>query len=58
MWLSSRQASERETDALKEQKRVGLETAVVDCDGLCGPGEVDAEPVCQGTLLTLFTLHS
>lgn len=31
---------------------------MVDGDGLHGPGEVDAEPMCQGTFLSLFALHS
>lgn len=43
---------------LREQKKVGLWPAVVDGNGLHGPGGVDAEPVRQGTFLILFTLHS
>lgn len=43
---------------LWEQKKVGFGLAVVDGDGLCRPGDVDAEPVRQATFLILFTLHS
>lgn len=43
---------------LWEQKKVESGPRVVDGDGLCGPGDVDAEPARQGTFLILFTLHS